>query len=69
MEDLLALGVENGKAELHPTKYRVVQTDQTYCGELRVGVNFTAEVFSLFYQLLLTSSKSLYLYENERSDN
>ncbi|KAJ9684267.1 hypothetical protein PVL29_016653 [Vitis rotundifolia] len=44
LEDLLALGVENGKAELHPCKYRVVQTDQTYCGEIRVGINFTPKV-------------------------
>ncbi|RVX13876.1 Elicitor-responsive protein 1 [Vitis vinifera] len=44
LEDLLALGVENGKAELHPCKYRVVRTDQTYCGEIRVGINFTPKV-------------------------
>ncbi|CBI31668.3 hypothetical protein VitviT2T_019251 [Vitis vinifera] len=44
LEDLLALGVENGKSELHPCKYRVVRTDQTYCGEIRVGINFTPKV-------------------------
>ncbi|KAJ7964524.1 elicitor-responsive protein 1-like [Quillaja saponaria] len=40
LNDLLALGVENGSAELHPCKYRVVRADQTYCGEIQVGVTF-----------------------------
>uniref|UniRef100_A0A5B7C506 C2 domain-containing protein n=1 Tax=Davidia involucrata TaxID=16924 RepID=A0A5B7C506_DAVIN len=44
LKDLLALGVENGTAELHPRKYSVVYADQTYCGEIRVGVTFTPKV-------------------------
>uniref|UniRef100_A0A2N9IQV5 C2 domain-containing protein n=1 Tax=Fagus sylvatica TaxID=28930 RepID=A0A2N9IQV5_FAGSY len=44
VEDLLAVGVENGTAELHPRKYRVVRTDQSYCGEIEVGVTFTRKV-------------------------
>ncbi|KAI4307621.1 hypothetical protein L6164_030790 [Bauhinia variegata] len=41
VEDLLALGVENGAYELHPCKYRVVSADQSYCGEIEVGITFT----------------------------
>ncbi|XP_059625343.1 16 kDa phloem protein 1 [Cornus florida] len=44
LKDLLALGVENGTAELHPRKYSVVATDLTYCGEIRVGITFTPKV-------------------------
>lgn len=44
MEDLLALGVEQGSAELHPTKYRVVRADNSYCGEIQVGVSFRLKV-------------------------
>ncbi|KAG6670105.1 16 kDa phloem protein 1-like [Carya illinoinensis] len=44
VEDLLAVGVENGTAELHPRKYSVVRVDQTYCGEIEVGVTFTKKV-------------------------
>ncbi|XP_068644485.1 16 kDa phloem protein 1-like [Aristolochia californica] len=44
IEDLLALGMERGKAELHPTKQRVLLADRTYCGEIRVGLNFTRKV-------------------------
>nr|POE98762.1 isoform 2 of elicitor-responsive protein 1 [Quercus suber] len=41
VEDLMAVGVENGTAELHPRKYSVVRKDQSYCGEIQVGVTFT----------------------------
>ncbi|GFZ14921.1 ternary complex factor MIP1 leucine-zipper protein [Actinidia rufa] len=41
LEDLLALGVEKGSAELHPSKYKLVSCDQSYCGEIQVGVTFT----------------------------
>ncbi|XP_043699467.1 16 kDa phloem protein 1-like isoform X2 [Telopea speciosissima] len=41
LKDLIALGVENGVAELHPCKYNVIKTDQTYYGEIRVGLTFT----------------------------
>ncbi|OWM87482.1 16 kDa phloem protein 1 [Punica granatum] len=40
VEDLLALGVEQGSAQLHPTKYRVIGANQNYCGEIQVGVSF-----------------------------
>ncbi|KAF4386214.1 16 kDa phloem protein 1 [Cannabis sativa] len=41
VEDLLALGAENGAAQLHPRKYSVISADQTYRGEIQVGVTFT----------------------------
>ncbi|XP_065869869.1 16 kDa phloem protein 1 isoform X2 [Euphorbia lathyris] len=41
VKELLEMGVENGKAELHPHKYSVVQADQSYCGEIQVGIHFT----------------------------
>ncbi|KAK9283545.1 hypothetical protein L1049_011792 [Liquidambar formosana] len=41
LRDVLALGVENGSAELQPCKYSVVNADQSYCGEIEVGVTFT----------------------------
>ncbi|XP_020252538.1 elicitor-responsive protein 1 isoform X2 [Asparagus officinalis] len=42
--DVILLGMENGKGELHTCKHRVVLADQTYCGEIRVGVTFTPKV-------------------------
>ncbi|CAA3030333.1 elicitor-responsive 1 isoform X2 [Olea europaea subsp. europaea] len=44
VKELIELGLEKGKAELRPQKYRVVFTDKTYCGEIQVGVTFTAKV-------------------------
>ncbi|KAG5237574.1 hypothetical protein OIU76_012342 [Salix suchowensis] len=41
VKDLLTSGVENGSAELHPCKYRVVSATQSYIGEIQVGVTFT----------------------------
>ncbi|XP_043690638.1 16 kDa phloem protein 1-like isoform X2 [Telopea speciosissima] len=41
LKDIIAMGVENGGAQLHPNKYSVVKTDQTYCGEIKVGFTFT----------------------------
>lgn len=41
---LFEQGLENGKAELHTQKYRVVSTDKIYHGEIQVGVTFTANV-------------------------
>ncbi|KAK9170478.1 hypothetical protein Syun_002618 [Stephania yunnanensis] len=41
VKDVVSLGVENGTAELRPTKYRVVRRDKTYSGEIEVGVTFT----------------------------
>ncbi|KAJ1389423.1 C2 domain, partial [Sesbania bispinosa] len=39
--DLLAQGIENGGAKLHPQKHRVVCENQSYCGEITVGITFT----------------------------
>ncbi|KAI3984892.1 hypothetical protein MKX01_004660 [Papaver californicum] len=41
VEDLLALGVEKGRAEIHPRKYSVVGSNQSYNGGIRVGLIFT----------------------------
>ncbi|XP_022864851.1 elicitor-responsive protein 1-like [Olea europaea var. sylvestris] len=41
VKELIELGVEKGKAELHPQKYRVVSTNKTYHGEIQVGITFT----------------------------
>jgi len=40
VEDLLAIGVEDGAAELQPLKYRVIRADQSYCGEIDLGITF-----------------------------
>ena len=45
VEDLMAVGVENGTAELYPHEYSVVCKVQSYCGEIEVGVTFTRKVF------------------------
>ena len=45
VEDLMAVRVENGTAELYPHKYSVVHKVQSYCGEIEVGVTFTQKVF------------------------
>ncbi|XP_057475210.1 16 kDa phloem protein 1-like isoform X1 [Actinidia eriantha] len=50
LEDLLALGVEKGSAELHPSKYKLVSCDQSYCGEIQVGVTFTPKVQEEAYE-------------------
>ncbi|XP_071708032.1 16 kDa phloem protein 1-like [Rutidosis leptorrhynchoides] len=44
LKELLELGVENGSAELHPQKFRVVDSNESYCGDIRVGVTFTPRV-------------------------
>ncbi|ESW13865.1 hypothetical protein PHAVU_008G232800 [Phaseolus vulgaris] len=41
VKDLLAEGTEKGSAELRPHKYSVVRGDQSYCGEIEVGITFT----------------------------
>ncbi|XP_062087288.1 16 kDa phloem protein 1-like [Humulus lupulus] len=41
VKDLLAVGAENGTAQLQTSKYRVVGADQKYRGEIQVGVTFT----------------------------
>lgn len=40
VEDLLALGVENGSYEMHPTKFRVTGIDQKYFGDIKVSIKF-----------------------------
>ncbi|KAL0299180.1 UNVERIFIED_CONTAM: phloem protein 1 [Sesamum radiatum] len=44
LKELFEQGVENGKAELHTQKYRVVSANKTYRGEIQVGVTFTTNV-------------------------
>ncbi|QCE01228.1 elicitor-responsive protein 1 isoform X1 [Vigna unguiculata] len=41
VKDLLAEGTEKGSAVLRPHKYSVVRADQSYCGEIEVGITFT----------------------------
>ncbi|CAA2998724.1 elicitor-responsive 1-like [Olea europaea subsp. europaea] len=43
VKDLIKIGVEEGKAELHPQKYRVVSAGQIFYGEIQVGITFTAK--------------------------
>ncbi|KAL2333250.1 hypothetical protein Fmac_014463 [Flemingia macrophylla] len=43
VKDLLAIGVKDGAIELQPLKYRVVRADQSYCGEIHVGLTFKVE--------------------------
>ncbi|CAJ1865494.1 unnamed protein product [Sphenostylis stenocarpa] len=50
VEDVLAIGVEKGAAELKPTKFRVIRADQSYCGEIDVGVSF--KIKKQFYNQL-----------------
>uniref|UniRef100_A0ACD5W3D9 Uncharacterized protein n=1 Tax=Avena sativa TaxID=4498 RepID=A0ACD5W3D9_AVESA len=40
--DLISIGVEKGTSELKPAKYSVVAADNSYHGEIRVGITFTA---------------------------
>ncbi|KAK4373577.1 hypothetical protein RND71_008961 [Anisodus tanguticus] len=41
LKEFIELGLENGRAEIHPRKYSVVGSDQCYCGEIQVGITFT----------------------------
>ncbi|KAJ6900352.1 hypothetical protein NC652_026463 [Populus alba x Populus x berolinensis] len=63
VKDLLTSGVENGSAELHPCKYRVVSATQSYTGEIQVGVTFTLKIvdFSSFFGLARTMKFEDYL--------
>lgn len=42
--DIIELGFEKGVGDLRVCKHRVVLPDNTYCGEIRVGVTFTPKV-------------------------
>lgn len=44
VEELLALGVEQGSSQLCPTKYRVVRADNSYCCEIQVGFSLNLKV-------------------------
>lgn len=41
LKEFIEMGLENGRAEIHPKKYSVVGSDQSYCGEVLVGITFT----------------------------
>ncbi|PHT80907.1 hypothetical protein T459_13922 [Capsicum annuum] len=49
LKEFIELGLENGKAEIHPKKYSVVGSDQCYCGEIQVGITFTPKVHNFFF--------------------
>ncbi|KAE8671965.1 Calcium-dependent lipid-binding family protein isoform 2 [Hibiscus syriacus] len=44
VKDLLAIGAEKGNAEIHPTKHSVVNAENSYRGDITVGVTFTTKV-------------------------
>ncbi|XP_019191758.1 PREDICTED: elicitor-responsive protein 1 [Ipomoea nil] len=41
LKEVFELGIENGTYELHPQKYSVVDSDQSFCGEIQVGISFS----------------------------
>ncbi|KAH6802371.1 hypothetical protein C2S51_033817 [Perilla frutescens var. frutescens] len=41
LNELFEVGVEKGKAELPIQKYRIVSSNNTYHGEIQVGITFT----------------------------
>ncbi|RXI08943.1 hypothetical protein DVH24_023087 [Malus domestica] len=43
VKELLAQGVQNGTAEQHPLYYSVVRANNTYHGEIKVGLTFTPQ--------------------------
>ncbi|XP_074308246.1 16 kDa phloem protein 1 [Silene latifolia] len=43
VDDLLAIGVEKGSYEMRPTKYRLEDTNGTYCGDIKIGVKFSSK--------------------------
>ncbi|PIN03818.1 putative Ca2+-dependent phospholipid-binding protein [Handroanthus impetiginosus] len=51
LKELFEIGVEEGKADLGIQKYRVVLSDRTYHGEIRVGITFTVQATSFFHQM------------------
>ena len=61
MKDLLTSGVENGSAELHPCKYRVVSATQSYTGEIQVGVTFTLKVYIYIFYSCISARCFLFL--------
>jgi len=70
VKDLLAEGAENGSAELRPHKYSVVRADQSYCGEIEVGITFTRKVtsYSLLISLVMqTTAKNISFSSYEKT--
>ncbi|RWW48710.1 hypothetical protein BHE74_00045196, partial [Ensete ventricosum] len=63
--DLITRGMENGTGELPPTKYSVVLSDRSYCGEIRVGVTFTAKVRQ-HYAISDANFHSTFFYNSAR---
>ncbi|KAL9230138.1 hypothetical protein vseg_005526 [Gypsophila vaccaria] len=43
VDDLLALGVENGSYEMRTAKYRLDAANGAYCGDIKIGVKFTCK--------------------------
>ncbi|KAL0725586.1 hypothetical protein Bca4012_040185 [Brassica carinata] len=41
VKELLEMGVENGKMELRPTKYNVVDSDLSFVGEITIGLSYS----------------------------
>lgn len=67
VEDLLALGVEQGSAQMRPTKHRVVRADNSYCGEIQVGVSFNVKVhISLFVHVHFFSFSVMFIHSSYR---
>ncbi|CAI9774899.1 unnamed protein product [Fraxinus pennsylvanica] len=64
--ELIELGVEKGKAKLRPQKYRVVDTNLTYCGEIQVGIKFGVKKESVEEKYFKKSSRR-YLDDEERT--
>ena len=53
MKELLEMGVENGKMELRPTKYNVVDSDLSFVGEITIGLSYSVVVLSLSFYLFI----------------
>ncbi|XP_042014101.1 16 kDa phloem protein 1-like [Salvia splendens] len=44
VKDLIAIGLEKGKADFGTQKFRVILNDLSYQGEIQVAITFTAKV-------------------------
>ncbi|KAL4576274.1 hypothetical protein LXL04_012366 [Taraxacum kok-saghyz] len=49
LKEVFEYGVENGSSELRLQKYRVVDSSQSYSGDIRVGITFTPRVETEYY--------------------
>ncbi|CAN8254515.1 unnamed protein product [Cochlearia groenlandica] len=43
VKELLEMGVEKGNSELRPTKYNVVDSDNSFVGEILLGVTYSLQ--------------------------